>query len=69
MGLYFSTCNKAAAVFKNEPLFQYGRLSKNDQEVTQNKAALSTKKPLSAPGFMTGPYCARYAPGRSGGTA
>jgi hypothetical protein len=38
---------------KNAPLFQYGR-SSNDREVTQtqNKDALSEKKPLSAPGFI-----------------
>jgi hypothetical protein len=41
--------NKAAAAFEKCDLFQHRLSTQNNREVTTNKAALSTKKPRSAP--------------------
>jgi hypothetical protein len=47
-------CNKAVRLLKKVALFQhcFPTRTQTNREVTKNKAALSTKKPRSVPGFI-----------------
>jgi hypothetical protein len=45
-------CNKPVRLSKRAASFQHRFSTQNNREVTKNKAALSTKKPRSAPGLI-----------------